>query len=120
VERFGQVITNLLDNAIKFSPKGGTITVAIENESGDAVRDENATGTWTLTIRDEGPGILPQDLPRIFERFYKGDRVRTRSTASGTGLGLAIAKHLVEAHGGTIRAESTLGQGATFIVTLPE
>jgi signal transduction histidine kinase len=108
-ERFGQVLTNILDNAIKFSPAGSTVHLEICR--GD--------GVTTLAIRDEGPGILSTDLPRIFERFYKGDRVRTRSSASGTGLGLAIAKHLVEAHGGSIRAESDFGNGATFIITLP-
>ncbi|HEX8681279.1 MAG TPA: ATP-binding protein [Ardenticatenaceae bacterium] len=108
-ERFAQVLTNVLDNAIKFSRPGGTIHLA-------SARRDSVT---TLSIRDEGPGILSTDLPRIFERFYKGDRVRTRSSASGTGLGLAIAKHLVEAHGGTIRAESQFGHGATFIITLP-
>ncbi len=108
-ERFGQVLTNLMDNAIKFSPEAGTISITIQSTE---------QGT-SLAIRDEGPGILPWDLPRIFERFYKGDRVRTRSSASGTGLGLTIARHLVEAHQGTIYAESTFGQGATFTITLP-
>lgn len=108
-ERFGQVLTNILDNAIKFSPANSTIHLTI-------CRGEGVT---TLAIQDEGPGILSTDLPRIFERFYKGDRVRTRSSASGTGLGLAIAKHLVEAHGGSLRAESDFGHGATFIITLP-
>ncbi len=108
-ERFGQVLSNLLDNAIKFSPKEGTIFLTVAQNAQQC----------TLAIRDEGPGIFPTDLPRIFERFYKGDRVRTRSKAAGTGLGLAIAKHLVEAHGGTLHAESRLGHGATFVITLP-
>lgn len=108
-ERFGQVITNVLDNAIKLSPVGGTIDVIITINSSHI----------TLAIKDEGPGILPSDLPRIFERFYKGDRSRTRSNKVGTGLGLAIVKHLVEAHGGTIRAKNNLTRGATFTIILP-
>jgi two-component system, OmpR family, phosphate regulon sensor histidine kinase PhoR len=108
-ERFGQVLTNLLDNAIKFSPEDGTIHISIEEHSNQTV----------LTIEDEGPGIAPHELPRIFERFYKGDRARTRSDAGGTGLGLAIVKHLVEAHGGAITALSPPGHGAVFRITLP-
>lgn len=108
-ERFGQVITNILDNAIKFSPVGGTIDVMITINSSHI----------TLAIKDEGPGILPSDLPRIFERFYKGDRSRTRSNKVGTGLGLAIVKHLVEAHGGTISAKNNQTRGAIFTIILP-
>jgi len=107
-ERFGQVLTNLLDNAIKFSPKGGQIKVII-NENDEAI---------TLAICDEGAGIMPTDLPRIFERFYKGDQARTRSNKAGTGLGLAIVKHLVEAHNGSIKAENNKDGGATFTITL--
>ena len=107
-ERFGQVLTNLLDNAIKFSPKGGQIKVVI---------DENEEAI-TLSVRDNGPGIIPTDLPRIFERFYKGDQARTRSNKAGTGLGLAIVKHLVEAHNGSIKAENNQDGGATFTITL--
>ncbi|MDQ4078809.1 MAG: ATP-binding protein [Chloroflexota bacterium] len=108
-ERFGQVLTNVLDNAIKFSPEGGTVSITV------CVNEEDTT----LAIRDEGPGIPPHELPRIFERFYKGDRARTRSNASGTGLGLAIVRHLVEAHGGTIHAKSEFGGGTTFVITMP-
>lgn len=107
-ERFGQVLTNLLDNAIKFSPKGGQIKVIID-ENDEAI---------TLSVSDEGPGIRPTDLPRIFERFYKGDQARTRSNKAGTGLGLAIVKHLVEAHNGSIQAENNQDRGATFTITL--
>ncbi len=108
-ERFGQVLTNLLDNAIKFSRKGGGIAVTIR---------ATEEGT-SLAIRDEGIGIPVKELPRIFERFYKGDRVRTRSDEAGSGIGLAIARHLVEAHGGTIEVESRVGQGTTFTILLP-
>jgi len=108
-ERFGQVLTNLLDNAVKFTPAGGLVTV-------EAARH----GPWVrLVVRDTGPGIPSEALPHIFERFYKLDRARTREGQQGTGLGLAIAKHLVLAHGGRIWAESSPGRGATFFVELP-
>lgn len=110
-ERFGQVLTNLLDNALKFSPENGTVTIRATPHDG-AIR---------LTVEDTGSGIAPADLPRIFERFYKSDAARDRSAESrgGTGLGLAIARHLVEAHGGKIWAESPPGRGALFVVELP-
>ena len=103
----GQVLLNLLHNAIKFTPPGGAITV------GAARRD----GRVALSVRDTGSGIDPADLPRIFERFYKADKARS---GGGTGLGLAIAKHLVNAHGGALAAENNAdGPGATFTFTLP-
>lgn len=108
-ERFGQVLTNIFDNAIKFSPPKSRLTATITHADKETV----------LEITDEGPGIMPHDLPRIFERFYKGDRSRTR-TGGGTGLGLAIAKHLVEAHGGTITARNNDIDGATFRIVLPD
>ena len=108
-ERIGQVVTNLLHNALKFSPEAGVVRVAIEPSAAEV----------RLQISDEGSGILPADLSRIFERFYKASRARTRGSSSGTGLGLAIAKHIVEAHGGTISAESRYGHGATFTMLLP-
>jgi two-component system phosphate regulon sensor histidine kinase PhoR len=110
-ERFGQVLTNLLDNAIKFAPDGGMVMVRA---------DTNATRI-RLEVEDNGPGLAPADLPRVFERFYKSDSSRDRSASGdrGTGLGLAIAKHLVEAHGGHIWAESPPGRGACFIIELP-
>lgn len=110
-ERFGQVLTNLLDNALKFTPEGGAVTIRA-GQHDDAIRIE---------VEDSGPGIAPSDLPRIFERFYKSDAARDRSASGdrGTGLGLAIAKHLVEAHGGRIWAESPPGRGAVFIIELP-
>lgn len=104
--RVQQVMVNLLHNAIKFTPEGGQVTVGAETY-GQAV---------CFSVRDTGIGIAPSDLPRIFERFYKVDRSRA---SSGTGLGLAIARHLVEAHGGKIWAESTPGQGSTFYFTIP-
>ncbi|WP_322796223.1 ATP-binding protein [Tepidiforma sp.] len=101
-----RVIGNLLDNAVKWSPPGGRIWVAAADE-GDLI---------AITVRDEGPGIPEQDLPRVFERFFKSDAARA---GGGVGLGLAIVKHLVRAHGGTVTAESPPGQGATFTVRLP-
>jgi two-component system phosphate regulon sensor histidine kinase PhoR len=101
-----RVVCNLVDNAIKFSPRGGTIRASARDE-GDLVAFE---------VRDEGPGIAESDLPRVFERFYKGDASRANS---GVGLGLAIVKHIVRAHGGTAAASSPPGAGAVFTVRLP-
>ncbi len=105
-ERIGQVLSNLLDNAIKFTPPGGHITVSLE-------ATENAV---RVAVSDTGPGIPSDDLDRIFERFYKADRSRS---ASGSGLGLAIVKHLIQLHGGTVWAESPPRSGATIGFTLP-
>jgi two-component system phosphate regulon sensor histidine kinase PhoR len=104
--RVQQVVTNLLHNAIRFTPPEGRVIVSAQR----------ANHTIQFSINDTGVGISPEDLPRIFERFYKVDRARA---TSGTGLGLAIARHLVEAHGGKIWAESALGQGSTFFFTIP-
>jgi len=101
-----QVLLILLDNAFKFTPEGGTITL------GAASADRVAA----IRIRDTGPGIPPETLPHIFERFYRSDEART---GSGAGLGLAIAKELIEAQQGRIAVESELGKGSTFTVTLP-
>lgn len=104
--RIRQVVSNLLHNAIKFTPAGGKVTVTATAGTGEVV----------LSVADTGVGISAEDLPRIFERFYKADRARS---GGGTGLGLAIAKHLVLAHGGRIWAESAEGKGSTFYVVLP-
>lgn len=107
--RLMQVLTNLLSNALRHTPADGTIAIAVQ-EAHDTVR---------LTIADTGEGIPPEQLPTIFERFYRGDRSRTRETG-GSGLGLAITRAIVEAHGGTINAYSAgRGQGSTFIIRLP-
>jgi len=105
-ERLERAILNLLDNAIKFTPAGGTVEASV------APCPEGVL----ITVRDTGPGIEREDLPRIFERFYKADRSRQ---SGGAGLGLAIARHIVEAHGGRIWAESQPGLGATFSILLP-
>ena len=106
-ERLGQVLANLLHNAIKFSPDGGPVEIRLEPVP-EGVR---------IAVRDEGIGIPRDAQARIFERFYKVDRARVRG--GGTGLGLAIARHIVEAHGGRIWVESEEGRGSTFFVLLP-
>ena len=99
---------NLLENAVRYTPRGGRVSVEVDGENGHA----------TLSVQDTGMGIPSRDLPRIFERFYRVDRARSRETG-GTGLGLSIARHVVERHGGQISAETELGRGSTFTVTLP-
>lgn len=109
-DRIGQVLTNLLDNAIKFTAEEGKIMVQVNLASaGDALE---------LHVQDNGIGIPSADLPRVFERFYRVDKVRSRDQG-GTGLGLAIVKHIVEAHQGRIDVRSALGQGSEFTVILP-
>ncbi|HEY0614362.1 MAG TPA: ATP-binding protein [Candidatus Elarobacter sp.] len=103
-----QVALNLVDNALRHTPPRGTVTLEVRRERAGAL----------LVVRDTGVGIPFADLPRVFERFYVVDRSRAREH-SGTGLGLAIAKHLVEAHRGSLVAESVYGQGATFTMRIP-
>jgi len=107
--RLEQVVANLLDNAIKFSPNGGQVTVR-------AARLDDKT--VQITVADQGIGIPEEELPKIYRRFYQVDSSSTRRFG-GQGLGLAITKRIVELHGGTIRAESQVGKGTTFYVTLP-
>lgn len=114
-DKIGRVLTNLLDNAVKFSPTSGAIIVRCQ-PAGSPPPDG---GDVLFSVTDEGPGIAASDLPRVFERFFKSDRARERSHRVGAGLGLAIARHLVEAHEGRMWATSHEGQGATFYFTLP-
>lgn len=123
--RIGQVLLNLLHNAVKFTAHGGTVIVRTGLLYPDASQPDHGqeglhpAGPWLcVSVIDTGIGIPASDLPRIFERFYKVDRSRTRN-AGGTGLGLAIAKHLIEGHGGRLWVDSTEGRGSTFSFTLP-
>jgi two-component system, OmpR family, phosphate regulon sensor histidine kinase PhoR len=107
--RLEQVLANLVDNAIKYGRAEGRVTV------GGRKLDD---GALEIFVQDDGPGIPPDALNRVFERFYRVDKARSREQG-GTGLGLSIVKHIVQAHGGDVRVESELGKGATFFFTLP-
>ncbi|WP_275125030.1 MULTISPECIES: ATP-binding protein [Anoxybacillus] len=107
-DRIEQVLTNLIDNALRHTGEGGEVRVIVDGDE-ERVR---------ISVQDSGSGIPEEDLPFVFERFYKADKARTRGR-SGTGLGLAIAKNIVEAHKGTITVHSKLGEGTTFTFTLP-
>lgn len=109
-DKLKQVVLNLVDNALRYSPQGSAVQML-------ALADP-ATGLARLEVQDAGLGVAPEDLPRIFDRFYRGDLSRARATGN-TGLGLAIARAIVQAHGGTIEAQSSPGAGALFRVTLP-
>ena len=107
-QRLGQVLTNLVANALRYTPRGGQVTLSARLE-----------GSWlALDVADSGTGIAPEDLPLVFERFYRADRSRRRD-AGHSGLGLAIARQLVEAHGGTLTVTSQVGVGSVFTVRLP-
>jgi signal transduction histidine kinase len=112
-DRIGQVLSNLLQNALRHTGGGGRIYVAATTIAGAGGRLE-----VVVEVADTGSGIAANDLPYVFDRFYRGDKSRSRATG-GTGIGLALAKQLVEAHGGRIWAESVPGQGSTFRFTLP-
>jgi two-component system sensor histidine kinase ResE len=107
-DRIEQVLTNLIDNAIRHTPSGGTVTVIEKSDQRGCV----------IEVTDTGSGISEEDLPFVFERFYKADKARTRGR-SGTGLGLAIAKNIITAHNGQITVQSKLGHGTTFSIFLP-
>jgi two-component system phosphate regulon sensor histidine kinase PhoR len=107
-DRLAQVLTNLIDNAIKFTGERGNVEVGWAEADGSVV----------ITVRDDGRGIPAQDVPHVFDRFYKAGR--TRSGSGGSGLGLAISRHIVQAHGGQIGVRSSEGIGTTLTVTLPK
>lgn len=111
-DRLKQVLVNLVSNAIQYTPAGGSVTLSLQKTNEQA----------RLIIRDTGPGIAPQDLPHIFERFYRGERSRKRTggpQSSGFGLGLSIAYWIVRNHGGSIEVDSSEGKGTTFCIWLP-
>jgi signal transduction histidine kinase len=107
-KRIGRVLANLLANAIRHTPTGGTVQVVVQ-KSGDNLQ---------VTVQDTGEGILPEDLPYVFEQFYRGEKSRSRTTG-GAGLGLAIAKGIVESHSGIIEIDSEPGVGTQVRFTLP-
>jgi len=108
-DRIKQVFINLLDNAVRHTPRGGEIVITIGHKADNA----------QIEIKDSGLGIAPEDLPMIWERFYIGDKSRSRSQG-GTGLGLAIIKKIIETHGGNISVRSKLGEGTIFTIILPK
>jgi two-component system sensor histidine kinase BaeS len=107
-KRLEQIVVNLLSNALRYTDAGGTVKVAVRPEGGTAV----------LEVADTGIGIAPEDLPRVFTRFWRGEKSRSRDTG-GAGIGLSIVKELVQAHGGEVTVESTPGEGSVFRVGLP-
>jgi two-component system phosphate regulon sensor histidine kinase PhoR len=113
-DRLGQIVMNLMQNGINYTPEGGKVKVRAEIVEADGGDEELVR----ITVSDTGIGIPKKDIPRIFERFYRVDKARSRSSG-GTGLGLSIVKHLTELHHGTIRVESTVGAGSRFILELP-
>ena len=108
-DRLSQILVNLVDNAVKYTPKGGTVSFLAAKTDDHQIR---------IAVRDTGQGIPPNDLPRVTERFYRVDKARSREEG-GTGLGLAIVKHLVQLHGGTLHIESEYGKGTTIEFLLP-
>ena len=126
-----QILVNLLDNAVKYTPEGGTVTVTARAGSvGDTAGPDSAQapdpipsprspGPWVeISVADTGIGIPEKDLPRLTERFYRVDKARSRELG-GTGLGLAIVKHLIAAQNGALSIESTLGKGTLVRIALP-
>lgn len=114
VDRMNQVFNNLISNALRYTPEQGTITISAE-------LDRQKPGSLLIAVTDSGSGISAEALPFVFDRFYRGDKSRSRSSG-GSGLGLAIVRQLVEAHGGTVKADSPVfseGYGTRITVCLP-
>jgi len=107
-EKLSQILANLVDNAVKYSAEGGKVWIRSAVESNQA----------RIEVEDDGPGISARDQERIFERFYRVDKARTRGSG-GAGLGLAIVKHLVELHGGRVTVDSSPGRGSKFTISFP-
>ena len=107
-DRINEVLGNLISNAFKFTPRGGRVALSVDPVDGMVV----------ITVADTGAGISAAQLPHIFDKFYQADN-QAQAASKGTGLGLAIAKEIVEAHGGETTVESMVGEGTTFVVTLP-
>ncbi len=119
-DRPAQVFSNLIDNALKHTPGGGKVTVGARSiTTSTAAKRGQPLASVEVTVVDTGSGIPPEDLARIFERFYQVDKSRAKSKAGSLGLGLAIVKEIVTAHGGTIHAESVVGLGTRSVVRLP-
>jgi signal transduction histidine kinase len=110
-QSIGRVFNNLISNALRHTPRHGRVSIW--------VRPRRASTGVEVTVSDTGEGIRAQDLPHIFERFYRGDAARSRSRGSGAGLGLAIARGIIRAHGGDIKVESELGKGTQFTFHIP-
>ena len=108
---FEQAVINLVDNAVKYSEQGDVVRLSAAHEPGEA-------GQLVILVQDEGCGIAADHLPRLFERFYRVDKARSRGLG-GTGLGLSIVKHIVQAHGGSVAVESEPGVGTSFTIRLP-
>ena len=116
-----QAIGNLVSNAIRYSPRGSSIEISARTSDASQKSSSNTIGEIgmaVITVTDQGPGIPEKHLPRLFERFYRVDSARSREDG-GTGLGLAIVKHIAMVHGGSVRAESVIGQGSRFCLMIP-
>ena len=107
-DRINEVLGNLVSNAFKFTPRGGRVALSVAPVDGNVV----------ITVADTGAGISSEQLPHIFDKFYQADN-QAQAASKGTGLGLAIAKEIVDAHAGQTTVESVVGEGTTFVVTLP-
>ena len=118
-----QAIGNLVSNAIRYSPRGSSIEISARTSDASQKSSSNTIGEIgigmaVITVTDQGPGIPEKHLPRLFERFYRVDSARSREDG-GTGLGLAIVKNIAMVHGGSVRAESVIGQGSRFSLMIP-